>query len=79
MAFDLDDQELEATRGMECNKKKYKWKKSQDKKIEEIKKVMSLLENVDYMDFRRNKDNQREINKAYLKLEKLVKELEAEV
>lgn len=43
--------------------------------LKEIKKVMRLIENVDFIDFRRNKDNQIKINKAYLKLEKIVKEL----
>lgn len=43
--------------------------------LKEIKKVMRLLESVDFMDFRRNKDNQIKMNKAYLKLEKIVKEL----
>lgn len=43
--------------------------------LKEIKKVMRVIENVDFIDFRRNKDNQIKINKAYLKLEKIVKEL----
>lgn len=43
--------------------------------LKEIKKVMKLIENVDFIDFRKNKDNQIKINKAYLKLEKIVKEL----
>lgn len=75
MGFDLDDEELKATREMPCNKIKYNWKLDPKNKVEEIKKTMGLLENIDFMDFRRNKDNQRKINKAYLKLEKIVKEL----
>lgn len=44
MAFDLDDEELKATREMPCNKKKYSFKKMfQEDKVEEaIKEIKSL-------------------------------------
>lgn len=41
----------------------------------EIKKVMSYIENIDFLNIAQRNSNQNKINKAYLKLEKIVKEL----
>lgn len=47
MAFDLDDEELKATREMPCNKKQYNFKKMvQEDKAEEASEVLKELEEV---------------------------------
>ena len=45
---------------------------------DEIKKVMNYLETIDFMDNSKRKENQRRVNKAYLKLEEILRGIENE-